>query len=581
MYLSTINQKLQVSLSATKTTNDMPVVISYEDSTGDIGSMDTLTTSGTTTVDFLLPPPPNVRRKLTDLTILNADTAAKTVRIYFTNNTVQFQVCNVTLQANDLLGYTETKGWYVVDANGNTKTNMTTATNLTLMDAVEVNVGSSGTAGTLDIFPATPAKGKVQFTKANNTNNDTTTMAFDAHGQATTIHVPDPSAAASYVVQSTAAMTLAQADVLASVTPGTAASNKALVLGAVGEISTITTATITTVNTGAIAATDASLGMDGQAAAQGGSVVVTGGTSSTAGNAGGAVSIVGGTPGITGVGGAITETTGAGGATSGASGDLTLSTGTTTAGSGSATGAVVVQSGAGASSAAAVSGGVSGAVTVRTQAGGANTGGATGQVGGAAGAVTVSSGNGGATNSVGAHAGGAGGEILVTAGNGGNATAGTGNGGKGGDIYLTPGTGGTTTGGVAGKNGNIYARGVLLNKQGAQAAKTTSATLTAAEVMTGIITVNQGGAGASAQQLPLATDLDAALPDSVATDSFDFSVINISAVGAETASVTTNTGWTLVGNMLIAANTAITDNSQGRFRAAKTGAGAWTLFRIS
>ena len=118
--------------------------------------------------------------------------------------------------------------------------------------------------------------------------------------------------------------------------------------------------------------------------------------------------------------------------------------------------------------------------------------------------------------------------------------------------------------------------------QAAQTAKTTSATLTAAEVLTGIITVNQGAASTSAQQLPLATAMDTALPDFGANDAFDFSVINISTVDAEDASVTTNTGWTLVGNMDIHAYSAAGSlNSSARFRARKTATGAWTLYRIS
>lgn len=314
----------------------------------------------------------------------------------------------------------------------------------------------------------------------------------------------------------------------------------------------------------------------------------TGGASSVVGGAGqgsaagGAAAVTGGAGGATGAGGAITVTSGAGGATSGVSGDLTVATGTTTAGSGSATGALIVQSGAGAASAAAVAGGASGAVTVRTQAGGANTGGATGQAGGAAGNMTLSAGAGGATNSTGAHAGGAGGDIAITSGAGGNASAGTGNGGAGGSITLTPGAGGTSSGGTAGVAGCIIERGAKLVNQGAPAAKTTSATLTAAEVLTGIITVNQGAAGTSAQQLPLASAMDTALPDSAAGDAFDFSVINTSTVDAEDASVTTNTGWTLVGSMDIHAYSAAGSlNSSARFRARKTGSAAWTLYRIA
>lgn len=122
----------------------------------------------------------------------------------------------------------------------------------------------------------------------------------------------------------------------------------------------------------------------------------------------------------------------------------------------------------------------------------------------------------------------------------------------------------------------------VLAVQGTPAAKTVSATLTAAEVLTGIITVTQGAGAASAQQLPLATAMDTAVLNEAANDSIDFSLINLGAAG-EVASLTTNTGWTLVGSMIIAVPTAVTGATpaSARFRARKTGAGAWTLYRLS
>lgn len=72
----------------------------------------------------------------------------------------------------------------------------------------------------------------------------------------------------------------------------------------------------------------------GLSAAQGGSVTITGGTSSTTGNAGGAATMTGGTPGATGVGGACTITSGPGGTTSGAAGAVTISVGACTNGVG-------------------------------------------------------------------------------------------------------------------------------------------------------------------------------------------------------------------------------------------------------
>lgn len=121
-----------------------------------------------------------------------------------------------------------------------------------------------------------------------------------------------------------------------------------------------------------------------------------------------------------------------------------------------------------------------------------------------------------------------------------------------------------------------------LGSQGAPAAKTVSGVLTPADLLAKIITVNQGAGAASAQQLPLAADLDAALPQAVTNSSFDFSVINTSTVDAEDASVTTNTGWSLVGSMDIQAHSSLAaQGSSARFRARKTGAGAWTLYRIA
>ena len=193
----------------------------------------------------------------------------------------------------------------------------------------------------------------------------------------------------------------------------------------------------------------------------------------------------------------------------------------------------------------------------------ANAGGASKLVGGAPGATGV----GGAATVIGGAGGstsGAGGAVAVTGGAG---TAGNANGG---DVTIA---GGAANGsGVNGVTGD-YSRGA--SGLGAPAAATTSATLTAANVLSGIITVLQGGGANSAQQLPLATAMDTALPTSVAGDAFDFSVINISTTSGETSSVTTNTGWTLVGGMTQAITTS------ARFRARKTGTGAWTLYRLS
>jgi hypothetical protein len=94
-----------------------------------------------------------------------------------------------------------------------------------------------------------------------------------------------------------------------------------------------------------ITGTDASLGITGLAAAQGGAVAIVGGASSTSGNAGGAVSMTGGAGGATGVGGAASLVAAAGGSTSGSGGNANVTAGAGTAGNASG-GQVVLTPGA-------------------------------------------------------------------------------------------------------------------------------------------------------------------------------------------------------------------------------------------
>lgn len=121
-----------------------------------------------------------------------------------------------------------------------------------------------------------------------------------------------------------------------------------------------------------------------------------------------------------------------------------------------------------------------------------------------------------------------------------------------------------------------------LRTQAAAAAKTTSVTLTAAEIIAGLLTGNQGAAGAATYTLPLGTDIETALiasfPGLANDDSFDFSIINISTVAAEIITVATNTGLTLVGDLTIAPVIA-GDQSSGTFRCRRTAANTYTVYR--
>jgi hypothetical protein len=101
-------------------------------------------------------------------------------------------------------------------------------------------------------------------------------------------------------------------------------------------------------------------------------------------------------------------------------------------------------------------------------------------------------------------------------------------------------------------------------------AKTAAATLTAAELATGIITYT---GAAVALTVPLGADLDTAFSSMKVNSCFDFVIINTGATNA--ATVTANTGCTLVG---VAAVNAVTS---AMWRVRKTDTATYVFYRIA
>jgi hypothetical protein len=126
--------------------------------------------------------------------------------------------------------------------------------------------------------------------------------------------------------------------------------------------------------------------------------------------------------------------------------------------------------------------------------------------------------------------------------------------------------------------------GLRVFTQTAPAAKTTSTTLTAAEIIAGLLTGNQGAAGGATYTMPLGTDLETALlalvPGLAANDAFEFTVVNISTVAAEVITLAGNTGMTAVGDMTIAA-IAAGDESSATFRVVRASANTYSFYRTS
>ena len=108
-------------------------------------------------------------------------------------------------------------------------------------------------------------------------------------------------------------------------------------------------------------------------------------------------------------------------------------------------------------------------------------------------------------------------------------------------------------------------------------AVTTAATLTAAQVLNGLILANSGITASVNYTLPTVADLELTLSnsDKVGT-SFTFRLVNL-GTSSGTAVIVTNTGWTITGSLTM----TVPVTTGAAFIARKSGAGTWTLYRVA
>jgi hypothetical protein len=105
---------------------------------------------------------------------------------------------------------------------------------------------------------------------------------------------------------------------------------------------------------------------------------------------------------------------------------------------------------------------------------------------------------------------------------------------------------------------------------------TATATLTAAQVLNGVILANSGVTTTQTYTLPTVAQLEAVLSnsDKVGT-SFLFRVVNLGTSTA-TAVIAAGTGWTVSGSLTM----TIPITTGAAFIARKSADGAWTLYRV-
>lgn len=106
---------------------------------------------------------------------------------------------------------------------------------------------------------------------------------------------------------------------------------------------------------------------------------------------------------------------------------------------------------------------------------------------------------------------------------------------------------------------------------------TSTATLTTAQVLNGLILANSGVTSQQTYTLPTVALLEADLvnSDRVGT-SFSFRVVNL-GTSSGTAVIAAGTGWTVSGSLTM----TIPVTTGAMLVARKTGVGAWTLYRVA
>jgi len=106
-------------------------------------------------------------------------------------------------------------------------------------------------------------------------------------------------------------------------------------------------------------------------------------------------------------------------------------------------------------------------------------------------------------------------------------------------------------------------------------------TVTVGNLANGVVTMDSGGTDAGTYTFPTGALIDAAFPSLKVNSAFDVSFINIGDNAANDVTFGAGAGNTIVGNAVVQDGATTTANTSAVFRFRKTGASAFTIYRIS
>jgi hypothetical protein len=111
--LDTTLRKLELVLAGAITTNQLPFVASYQDSTVAPPATTNGVSNNTTAVTLVAAPASGVQRELQYLSIYNADTVSATVTVRLNDNSTLRTIVNVTLNSGSSLIFVRDAGWSI------------------------------------------------------------------------------------------------------------------------------------------------------------------------------------------------------------------------------------------------------------------------------------------------------------------------------------------------------------------------------------------------------------------------------------------------------------------------------------
>jgi len=121
--LDNTNRSLEVKLSGSVSTNELPVVASFADiTTSDIVPASSNTqTNGTTAVTVVAAPGSSTQRQVKFISVRNADTTTATVILQYNDNSTIRTILKIALDVDDTLVYNDGEGFRVMDDSGSIK----------------------------------------------------------------------------------------------------------------------------------------------------------------------------------------------------------------------------------------------------------------------------------------------------------------------------------------------------------------------------------------------------------------------------------------------------------------------------